>query len=103
MAKIDEVHAVVTALIPDERGTVHVTLPAALRRLLILSRRIDAVTRRSEAREQVLIAAVEALAANATADTEAVLAAVEANLAAITELDEDLPEGEDEPEPPVNP
>lgn len=98
---LEEVHHLVTQMIPDERGTVTVTFPAALRRLLIITRRTEAVVRRSETRERTLIAAVEALAASSNANQTEVMTAVNAALAAITELDDDLPEGDTAPEPPT--
>lgn len=98
--EIQEIHKAVTTLIPDEGGAVEVTLAAALRRLLRLARRLEVLVRRSAVREEALTVALQAVATNATANTEQVVAAVNTAIAAITELDEDLPEGE-EPEPPA--
>lgn len=86
LGKIRDIAKVATERVEDVASRNGLTLAAALRRILV-------ITRRSERREERLLAALAAATAHLGAGQAEVLAAVNAALAAVTELDEDLPEG----------
>lgn len=99
LTKVREIHKVVTDLIDDVGTTKGLDLPTAMERSLVIGRRSWASIKASAARELRLIAALEAATANLGAGQDAILAAVNESLAAVAELDDDLPEGEDNPAP----
>lgn len=98
LAKVREIHSILTRDI-DDINTDGLRIDSALERVLVLLRRNDRSRVASAARENRLIAALEAATANLGAGQAAILAAVQESLAAVAELDEDLPEGEVPPTP----
>jgi hypothetical protein len=102
LTKIREMHKVVTERIDDVGTKDGLDLGTALERSLLIGRRSWASIKASAARELRLIAALEAATSNLGAGQAAILAAVNESLAAVAELDDDLPEGEETPAP-VNP
>lgn len=92
LAKVRETHATVTETIAD--GPNDLDLGTAVRRLLV-------ITRRSEAREARIVAALEAVTTSLGETGTAILAKVDEALAAIVELDDDLPEGPEVPPTPA--
>jgi len=86
LRKIRETHEVTTQRVEDVATKDGLRLASALRRILV-------ITRRSERREERLLAALTAVTAHLGAGQAEILTAVNAALAAVTELDEDLPEG----------
>lgn len=93
--KQDRLYEVITERVSDTNAPDGLDLGSALARLLVITRRIERRLMNSAARENRLIAAVEALAESSEANQTEVMAAVNAALEAITELDDDLPEGEE--------
>lgn len=94
LAKIRDIHRVVTEPIGDVGTTAGLDIGTALERVLVVGRRSWTSIKASSGRELRLIAALEAATANLGAGQAAILAAVQESLDAITELDEDLPEGD---------
>lgn len=93
LQKVRDTFKAATARVTDVASSDGLSLAAALRRILV-------ITRRSEQREERLIAAVEVLSAHLGEGQAEVMAALNEALAAVAELDEDLPEG-DEPSTPT--
>lgn len=93
-----EVYRIITEKI-DDINTEGLDLASALERLLAITRRLDRSRVASAQRENRLIAALEATTAHLGAGQAEILTAVNAALAAVAELDEDLPEGAEPPTP----
>jgi hypothetical protein len=86
LEKIQEIFKATTTRVTDVASSEGLSHAAALRRILV-------ITRRSEQRENRLLAAVEVLSAHLGEGQAEILAALNEALAAVAELDEDLPEG----------
>lgn len=93
-AQQDEVYRVITERIPDVGSENGLDIGTALRRLLL-------IVRRSEARELLLATALEAVTTNLGETGVAIIAKVDEALAALAELDDDLPEGPEVPPTPT--
>lgn len=100
LTKVRESHHVVTEKV-DDVNTEGLDLASAIERLLVLARRNDRSRVASAQRENRLLAALTATTANLGAGQAEILAAVRESLAAVAELDDDIPEGPEVPPTPV--